>query len=56
MGSSAEKPKYIKVMLYLHKRDDVSDEAFHTHWRTKHVDLAFGNKTFMGKTRRYIQV
>ena len=56
MGSVKEKPNYLKVMLYLKKKDDVSDDTFHTHWRTKHVDLAFKNPTFMSKTRRYIQV
>ena len=55
MGSSSEKPKHVRIMLYLKKREDVSDEKFHSHWRTKHVDLAFQNKTFMSKTRRYTQ-
>ena len=45
----------IKVMLFLNKRPEVSDEKFHEHWKTNHVEIALGNKTFRSKVKRYSQ-
>jgi len=56
MAMSPEKPKYLKVMLYLKRQKDCSDEKFHRHWRTHHVDLAMANANFVAKVRRYNQV
>jgi len=43
-------------MLYLKRQKDCSDEKFHRHWRTHHVDLAMANANFVAKVRRYNQV
>lgn len=54
--TSAEPPKYIKILLMLKKKDEVSDEFFHQYWRGNHVDLAIANKKFTDKVIRYNQV
>ncbi|KAK5712555.1 hypothetical protein LTR17_017936 [Elasticomyces elasticus] len=48
--------QYIKISLFLKKLPNVSDEFFHNHWETQHIDIAKRNKTFMAKTRKYNQV
>jgi hypothetical protein len=49
-------PSYVKVVLFLKKRPDITDEKFHNHWRDPHVKIAMANSTFMSKVRRYNQV
>lgn len=49
-------PKHLKVMLYLKRQPNCSDEMFHRHWKTNHVELAMANAKFMSKVRRYNQV
>ncbi|KAH6673037.1 EthD domain-containing protein [Halenospora varia] len=49
-------PNAVKVMLFLKKRPDITDEKFHQHWREPHVKIALENTTFTSKVRRYNQV
>ncbi|KAK5729367.1 hypothetical protein LTR17_011997 [Elasticomyces elasticus] len=51
----AEK-QYLKISLFLKKQPNVTDEFFHKHWKTQHVDVALRNKTFASKARKYNQV
>jgi hypothetical protein len=55
-GPPPKPGKYIKVSLFLRKKDDVSDEFFHAYWANNHLIPAFRNETFMSKARRYCQV
>jgi len=52
----AQAKDYVKVSLYIKKRPDISDQQFHQHWKTQHIDIAMRNKTFMSKVRKYNQV
>ncbi|KAF2646388.1 hypothetical protein P280DRAFT_525203 [Massarina eburnea CBS 473.64] len=54
MGEPKNLP-FIRVQLCLRKKDDVTDEFFHNHWKTNHVKLALENKTFVDKVIRYNQ-
>ena len=56
MATSPQKPKYVKIMLYLKRQPNCTDEKFHRHWRTHHVELAMANSKFVEKVRRYNQV
>ncbi|KAK1044098.1 hypothetical protein LTR33_015338 [Friedmanniomyces endolithicus] len=51
-----EGKQYLKISLFLKKQPHVSDEFFHKHWETQHVDVAMRNKTFLAKARKYNQV
>ncbi|KAK4895101.1 hypothetical protein LTR27_006707 [Elasticomyces elasticus] len=51
----AEK-QYLKISLFLKKQPNVTNEFFHKHWKTQHVDVALRNKTFANKARKYNQV
>ncbi|KAK1808688.1 hypothetical protein LTR12_016945 [Friedmanniomyces endolithicus] len=51
-----EGKQYLKISLFLKKQTHVSDEFFHKHWETQHVDVALRNKTFLAKARKYNQV
>ncbi|KAK0948029.1 hypothetical protein LTR29_000553 [Friedmanniomyces endolithicus] len=51
-----EDKQYLKISLFLRKQPHVSDEFFHQHWETQHVDVALRNKTFAAKARKYNQV
>jgi len=42
-------------MLFLNKRPEVSDEKFHSHWKTTHVEIALSNRVFRSKVARYSQ-
>jgi hypothetical protein len=42
-------------MLFLNKRPEITDENFHSHWKTTHVEIALENKTFRSKVKRYSQ-
>ena len=52
----AQNRKYLKISLFLKKLPNITDEQFHNHWKTKHVDLAMENSTFVKVTRKYNQV
>ncbi|OCL10835.1 hypothetical protein AOQ84DRAFT_288438 [Glonium stellatum] len=51
-----ETPKYLKVIFYLKKRDDITDEYFHEYWKINHMKLALENKKFVDKVIRYNQL
>ncbi|KAK5737320.1 hypothetical protein LTR17_006737 [Elasticomyces elasticus] len=46
----------LKISLFLKKQPNLTDEFFHKHWKTQHVDVALRNRTFASKARRYNQV
>ncbi|KAF2468934.1 uncharacterized protein BDR25DRAFT_230196 [Lindgomyces ingoldianus] len=48
-------PPYVRVMLCLKKKDEVTDEFFHDYWKGNHVKLALENKKFVDKVIRYNQ-
>lgn len=56
LSGSSDQHSKIKVMLFLNKRPEVSDEKFHSHWKTTHIEIALENKVFRSKVRRYSQL
>ena len=56
MATPNPPPKYVKIMLYLHKKPDMTLEQFQEHWKGQHVKLALENEKFVDKVRRYNQV
>jgi hypothetical protein len=55
MGEPADLP-FIRVQLYIKKKDDITDQFFHDYWRGNHVKLALENKNFVDRVIRYNQV
>ncbi|KAL3470508.1 hypothetical protein BJX99DRAFT_264189 [Aspergillus californicus] len=47
--------KYVKIMMYLKRRPDVSDEQFHHRWSKEHVEIALSNPVFKSKILRFNQ-
>jgi hypothetical protein len=46
----------IKISLFLKKKDDVTDDFFHSHWKGKHVETALRSENFSELVVRYNQV
>ncbi|TJY63097.1 EthD family reductase [Sinimarinibacterium sp. CAU 1509] len=45
----------IKLIVAIHRRPDMSPEAFHTHWRTQHAALVKNNPATQKYVRKYVQ-
>ncbi|KAH7139332.1 hypothetical protein B0J11DRAFT_589065 [Dendryphion nanum] len=54
MGEPASLP-FIRVQLFIKKKDDITDDFFHNYWRGNHVKLALENKNFVDRVIRYNQ-
>ncbi|KEF56743.1 uncharacterized protein A1O9_06933 [Exophiala aquamarina CBS 119918] len=47
---------YYKIMFFLNKKPDISDEDFHKHWEMVHADLTVATKAFRDVSiLRYVQ-
>lgn len=56
MGDEPANLPFIRVQLCLKKKDDITDEFFHSYWKSNHVKLALENKNFVDRVIRYNQV
>lgn len=48
--------RYLKLQVFVVKKDDVTDEEFHTHWENLHGDICKTVPEFMKYVKRYNQV
>lgn len=55
-NSHSHKQPYIRFLMFLTKRADISDEKFHMWWSTVHADLLLSVKEYGGYASRYVQV
>jgi hypothetical protein len=56
LAQPSDQHKKIRIMLFIKKLDDISDQQFHSYWKKHHVDMAMKVEAFKDKTRRYSQV
>jgi hypothetical protein len=47
---------YIRFLMFIKKRPNISDEKFHAWWKTVHADLAVSVAGFGGYSMRYVQL
>jgi hypothetical protein len=47
---------YIRFLMFIKKRPDITDEKFHLWWSTVHADLAVSVAGFGGYCKRYVQL
>jgi uncharacterized protein (TIGR02118 family) len=45
----------VKLIVAVRRRNDMSPEEFHAHWRSRHADLVRANPASRRYVRRYIQ-
>lgn len=55
-GAGSNEQPYIRLLMFVKKRPDVSDEKFHEWWKTIHADLAVSVAGFGGHCKRYVQL
>ncbi|KAF2683278.1 hypothetical protein K458DRAFT_305375 [Lentithecium fluviatile CBS 122367] len=55
-STGSNKQPYIRFLIFISKRPDISQETFHTWWRSVHADLAVSVAGFGGHCSRYIQL
>ncbi|KAJ4370419.1 hypothetical protein N0V83_004937 [Neocucurbitaria cava] len=55
-GEGSNEQPYVRFLLFVKKRPDISDEKFHEWWKTVHADLAVQVAGFGGHCKRYIQL
>lgn len=55
-NAGSNKQPYIRFLIFFRKRADISQEKFHTWWRSVHADLAIAVAGFGGHCMRYVQV
>jgi len=55
-GSGSNKQPYYKMLMFIKKRPDISDEQFHEHWRTVHADLSCSAPDWGVHVVRYVQL
>ena len=55
-GEGSNEQPYVKFLLFVKKRPDISDEKFHEWWKTVHADLAVQVAGFGGHCKRYVQL
>lgn len=55
-GEGSNEQPYIRFLMCIKKRADISDEKFHEWWKTVHADLAVSVSGFGGHCVRYVQL
>ena len=55
-GAGSNQQPYIRFLMFIKKRPDISDEKFHEWWKTVHADLAVAVAGFGGHCMRYVQM
>ncbi|KAF2034570.1 hypothetical protein EK21DRAFT_56094 [Setomelanomma holmii] len=55
-GSGSNQQPYLRFLMFIKKRPDISDEKFHEWWKTVHADLAVAVESFGGHCVRYVQL
>lgn len=55
-GRGSNQQPYYRILLLFKKRPDVTEEYFHTHWKTVHADLTMAGKNIGVRVSRYVQV
>jgi hypothetical protein len=55
-GSGSHQQPYLRFLMFIKKRPDISDEKFHAWWKTVHADLAVAVEGFGGHCMRYVQM
>ncbi|KAJ4300903.1 hypothetical protein N0V90_002991 [Kalmusia sp. IMI 367209] len=53
--NNSNKQPYIRLLIFINKRKDISQERFHAWWRSVHADLAVAVEGFGGHCTRYVQ-
>jgi hypothetical protein len=52
----SNKQPYVRFLVFITKRPDISQEEFHAWWRSVHADLAVSVESFGGHCSRYVQL
>lgn len=55
-GNGSNEQPFVRFLIFIKKRPDISDEKFHLWWKTVHADLAVAVAGFGGHCSRYVQV
>ncbi|KAH7356149.1 EthD domain-containing protein [Pyrenochaeta sp. MPI-SDFR-AT-0127] len=55
-GEGSNEQPYIRFLMFIKKRADISDQRFHEWWKTVHADLAVSVAGFGGHCKRYVQL
>lgn len=55
-GNRSNEQPFVRFLIFIKKRPDISDEKFHEWWKTVHADLAVSVADFGGHCSRYVQV
>jgi hypothetical protein len=55
-GAGSNQQPYIRFLMFIKKRPDISEEKFHEWWKTVHADLAVTVAGFGGHCMRYVQL
>lgn len=56
IGPPLKPGKYIKVTIFLKKKDGITDEYFHSYWLHNHTHRFLKTKAFKTLCRKYSQV
>ncbi|KAF2645784.1 hypothetical protein P280DRAFT_513670 [Massarina eburnea CBS 473.64] len=54
--AGSNRQPYIRFLIFIHKRADISQVKFHQWWRSVHADLAVAVAGFGGHCMRYVQL
>lgn len=55
-GTGSNEQPYFRVHLFSKKHANVSEEAFHEHWKTTHAGIIMSLPGFSDVCLRYVQV
>ncbi|PSN70681.1 hypothetical protein BS50DRAFT_673459 [Corynespora cassiicola Philippines] len=54
-GTGSNEQPYVRIHLFSKKRADVTEEAFHEHWKTTHAEIIMSLPGFSDVCFRYVQ-
>jgi hypothetical protein len=55
-GQSSNEQPYLRLLIFITKRPDISDEKFHSWWKSVHADLSVTAPGWNVHVLRYVQV
>lgn len=55
-GTGSNQQPYIRFLMFIKKRPDISDQKYNEWWKTLHADLAVSVAGFGGHCKRYVQL
>lgn len=55
-GAGSNQQPYYKLLMFITKRPDITDEKFHEWWKTVHADLSTAAPGWGVHVKRYVQL